>query len=105
MSESWNEQVWRLVETIPKGKVASYGQLASMLGRPRKARHVGYALHQTPENLILPWHRVINAQGKISFEYNSQEFLMQKAMLQAEDIEFTNDKIDLDRYGWRPQGA
>ena len=103
MSKNWNKSVWHLVRKIPKGRVASYGQLAAMLGHPRRARQVGFALHQTPEELVLPWHRVINARGKISFQNNTQEYLLQKAMLQAEEVVFADDdRIDLDRFGWRP---
>ncbi|MDJ0835738.1 MAG: methylated-DNA--[protein]-cysteine S-methyltransferase [Acidobacteriota bacterium] len=104
MKSTWNQKVWNLVKTIPRGKVASYGQLAGMLGQPRKARHVGYALHQTPEDLVLPWHRVINAQGRISFSEHSQEYLMQKAMLEAEKVTFQDgNRIDMKVYGWRPK--
>jgi methylated-DNA-protein-cysteine methyltransferase-like protein len=103
MAHTWNHSVWKLVRKIPRGRVASYGQLATMLGKPRKARHVGYALHRTPDEMVLPWHRVINAQGKISFSAESQAYLLQKAMLEAEEITFENgDRIDFDRYGWRP---
>ncbi len=103
MINTWNQRVWELVRGIPRGRVASYGQLASMLGQPRKARHVGYALHQTPEELVLPWHRVINGRGKISFPDFTQQYLMQKAMLEAEEISFQpDDRIDLKVYGWRP---
>ena len=103
MAQSWNHSVWKLVQAIPRGKVASYGQLAAMLGKPRRARQVGFALHRTPEELVLPWHRVINARGKISFSSNSHEYVLQKAMLEAEEVVFEDgDRIDLDRYGWRP---
>jgi len=103
MAQQWNQSVWKLVRKIPKGRVASYGQLAAMLGHPRRARQVGFALHRTPEELVLPWHRVINARGKISFSEHSEEYLLQKAMLQAEEIVFEkDDRIDLDRFGWRP---
>jgi len=103
MAQSWNRSVWKLVREIPRGRVASYGQLAAMLGKPRRARQVGFALHRTPDEMVLPWHRVINARGKISFSEHSQEYLLQKAMLEAEEIRFEDgDRIDLDRYGWRP---
>ena len=103
MRNNWNEKVWGLVEVIPRGRVASYGQLATMLGQPKRARQVGFALHHTPEDRILPWHRVINGSGKISFSVNSEQYLLQKAMLEAEKVRFKeNDRIDLKVYGWRP---
>lgn len=103
MTKSFNQRVWELVGAIPKGKVASYGQLASMLGHPRRARQVGYALHQTPDDLVLPWHRVINSKGRISFSAESEQYLLQKAMLTAESICFSDDDhIDFKKYGWQP---
>lgn len=103
MDKSFNQRVWELVGIIPKGKVASYGQLATMLGHPRRARHIGFALNQTPDNLVLPWHRVINSKGRISFSDNSEQYLLQKAMLEAEKVRFTdNGSIDFKEFGWRP---
>ncbi|MEE9617532.1 MAG: MGMT family protein, partial [Anaerolineae bacterium] len=60
------ERVYRLVRQVPPGKVTSYGALARMLGRPRAARTIGWALHSLPEGSDVPWHRVINSQGCIS---------------------------------------
>ena len=103
MEKSFNQRVWELVKNIPQGKVASYGQLAHMLGAPRKARHVGFALHQTPDNLVLPWHRVINSKGRISFSDHTEQYLLQRAMLEAEKIRISEDgHIDFKVYGWRP---
>lgn len=103
MTSSWNKKVWDLVQNIPKGRVASYGQLANMLGAPRKARHVGYALHQTPDDLVLPWHRVINSRGEISFERSTEAHMLQRAMLEAEAVNFSEKgRVDMKKYGWRP---
>lgn len=103
MSKSFNQRVWELVGTIPQGKVASYGQIAAMLGQPKKSRHIGFALHQTPDGMVLPWHRVINGKGQLSFAVNSEQYLLQKAMLEAELIRFKdNNHIDFREYGWRP---
>lgn len=103
MRKSFNQRVWELVSAIPQGRVASYGQLASMLGHPRRARQVGFALHQTPEHLVLPWHRVINSKGQLSFSTHSEQYMLQKAMLEAEKVRFTDDgHIDFKEFGWRP---
>ena len=100
---SWNERVWALIAQIPKGKVASYGQIAAMLGHPRRARRVGYALHQTPDGVEIPWQRVINAQGRISFPAHGHQFHLQRAMLEAEGVVFDEDgRVDLKVFGWRP---
>lgn len=101
--ESWNEAVWNLVSMIPQGKVATYGQIAAMLGFPRRARHVGYALKQTPEGTQLPWQRVINGKGQISFSLHSEQFMIQRAILEKEGVAVSGaGKINLKTYGWRP---
>lgn len=89
------------MEKIPKGKVATYGQIASLCGLPGQARFVGYALHNTPFGLEIPWHRVINAQGKISFPKESLHHKRQKKLLLAEGVHFDNDKIDFKVFGWK----
>jgi len=99
----WDERVRQLVAAIPYGKVATYGQLAAMLGFPRRARHVGFALKRLPEGSGAPWHRVINGRGAISFHPLSAQFHLQKALLEAENVVFRDDdRIDLKVYGWRP---
>jgi len=81
--------------------VATYGQIALIAGYPRHARLVGYALHHTPDRLDIPWHRVINARGEISFPKGSSHYEMQLNRLLEEGVEFVRDRVDLDRYGWR----
>ena len=103
------EQVWSLVRQIPQGKVATYGQLTKLLDQPEgvseadykmsAARWVGSAMAACPDNV--PWHRVINSQGKIS---HSREAAQQKQLLEAENVFFTQDKINLDVYQWRAPG-
>lgn len=101
--DAWNHAVWDLVDCIPKGYVATYGQLARILGYPRRARHVGRALRLSPEERALPWHRVINARGGISHEPQSFGYIEQSQLLREEGI-LVNDKglIDLKRFQWRP---
>lgn len=94
--------IWRTIADIPYGKVATYGQIAELAGLPRQARLVGYALHNTPAGRDLPWHRVINAQGKISFPKDSEPYQRQLEKLSAEGIELINGRIDLKRYRWQP---
>jgi methylated-DNA-protein-cysteine methyltransferase-like protein len=94
--------IWPIVAAIPVGRVATYGQIAQLAGLPRRARLVGYALHYSPDNLPLPWHRVINARGMLSFPPESDQYREQWARLRAEGIEFTGQRVDLRRFGWRP---
>ncbi|MBN2000288.1 MGMT family protein [candidate division KSB1 bacterium] len=99
---SFFEQVWYLVAKIPCGKVATYGQIAYLLGNPRAARTVGWALHGIPDDLDIPWHRVINSKGRISMDCGEHDPDLQRLLLEGEGVEFVNDRIDLVRYQWRP---
>lgn len=87
---------------IPHGCVATYGQIARLAGLGRRARMVGYALHRTPDDYSLPWHRVINAQGRIAFPVDSSQYQRQRERLIAEGIALVAGRVDLDRYRWRP---
>jgi methylated-DNA-protein-cysteine methyltransferase-like protein len=99
-------RVWAAVKRIPRGKVATYGQIAALIGMPRHARQAGYALAATPENMKIPWHRVLNAQGRISLRlkhWDSGSDDLQRILLEAEGIIFDEDKrVDLKRFRWLP---
>ncbi len=95
-------RIWNIVARIPHGRVATYGQISQLAGLGRRARLVGYALHRSPAELDLAWHRVINAEGRIAFPSGSDMHARQKALLQSEGIEFDRDRIDLKIYRWRP---
>lgn len=86
--------------TVPAGKVITYGQLAALAGSPGAARLAGKVLCGLPENTELPWHRVINAQGKISLPPESVAHRTQLERLQKEGIEVKNGKISLRIYGY-----
>jgi methylated-DNA-protein-cysteine methyltransferase-like protein len=95
------EQVYRLVRLVPPGKVVSYGAIARMLGQPHAARTVGWAMHSLPEGSDVPWHRVINSQGRISSGGRGYGADLQQAMLEAEGIVFDERGcVDWDRFGW-----
>ncbi len=102
MDSSFKEKCWQIIALIPEGKVATYGQVAQLAGLPNMARAVGRTLSQLPENTQLPWFRVINAQGKISFPADSSSFLEQKKRLEREGVVFLNGKIKLAEYQWQP---
>lgn len=94
------------VARIPIGKVATYGQIATLAGFPGHARQVGYALHALPEGSDPPWHRVIGAPGRIGFRRESLEWSLQRALLEAEGVEVSpGGAISLHRYQWRPVGG
>ena len=97
------DRIYETVRQIPYGKVATYGQIADITGIYGKARLVGYALFRVQIAEDIPWHRVINAKGEISYSFKRQggDYL-QKVLLEEEGIEFkTNGKIDLNKYRWQ----
>ena len=96
------EKIYKVVSAIPKGKVATYGQVAMLAGNPRWARVVGYALHNNPAPGVIPCHRVVNREGKIAkaFAFGGED--AQKKLLLEEGITFLKDgTIDLEKYGWQ----
>lgn len=87
-----------IVARIPAGRVGTYGQVARLAGLAGRARQVGYALHNCQDTA--PWHRVINAQGRISLPADSMSALTQRRRLETEGIVFLGNRIDLARFGW-----
>ena len=95
------QQVWDLVCQVPHGQVTTYGQIAEILGSPRSARTVGWALHALPAGLDVPWHRVINREGKISTSRHPQGHGEQRRLLEREGVRFDeHGRVDLRVYGW-----
>ncbi len=101
--DNWVKTVWHVVKGIPRGHVLTYGEVARLAGMSRAARRVSQALRRAPRSMKLPWHRVINAQGKISIPHDSPSHRRQKELLESEGVVFLNGKIDLQRFGY--QGA
>ncbi len=91
------------IKTIPRGKVCTYGGVADLAGLPRRARLVGTVLRQTPSSRAVPWFRVINASGRISFPAGSDSYVRQRKHLENEGVDFVGGRVDLDRYGWPPR--
>jgi len=101
--ESFQDRVKRIIKAIPRGKVATYGQVAALAGNPRAARQVVRVLHSSSRKDKLPWHRVINAQGRISLPHG-QGYELQKALLTGEGVSFRgDDTVDFKRYLWSPR--
>lgn len=98
--QQFNDAVLYILGQIPKGKVISYGKIAQLAGYPNHSRHVGQVLKHLPNDSKLPWHRVINGQGKISFPKDSAKYQVQLDRLKAENIIPLNDKINMKVYGW-----
>lgn len=103
-ASSLHQRIIEAVQRIPRGRVSTYGNVAEVAGLPRRARLVGTVLRQTPASRALPWHRVINASGRISFPLGSEAYARQRRKLEAEGVVFVGGRVDLKRYGW-PSGA
>lgn len=97
----WYRNVWKVVSEIPAGHVLTYGEVARLAGLPRAARRVSQALRRAPRGMDLPWHRVINSQGKISIPEGSNGWKMQKDRLEGEGVVFLKGKVNLEQYGYR----
>ena len=101
--DNWVKAVWHVVNGIPRGHVLTYGEVARLAGMSRAARRVSQAMRRAPRSMKLPWHRVINAQGKISIPEDSPSHQRQRDLLEREGVVFLNGRIDLERFGY--QGA
>lgn len=93
--------IWAWIRKIPRGRVATYGQIATLAGLDGHARQVGYALHNLPGSSGVPWHRVINAKGEISPRSSGDSHELQRLLLEEEGVEFTLDgRVNLRKYQW-----
>jgi methylated-DNA-protein-cysteine methyltransferase-like protein len=101
------QAIYAAIDRIPEGRVATYGQVASLAGLPGRARLVGYALNALAGRSAIPWHRVVNAQGRVSpRSCGSDADIEQRLRLEHEGVHFdAGDRIPLDRFLWRPQLA
>ncbi len=96
---------WSWIRKIPRGRVATYGQIAELAGLDGHARQVGYALHNLPARSNVPWHRVVNSRGEISPRGVGDSHELQRMLLEGEGLEFDlRGSIDLKRFQWRRNG-
>ena len=99
------QRIYAVVRRIPRGRIATYGQIAELAGLGGHARQVGYALHALRAGDALPWHRVLNAQGRVSPRAEPGGDRVQRALLEREGVRFdAAGRADLTRFGWRPRG-
>lgn len=96
--EKVQHRVWQMVNQIPHGQVATYGQIARLAGLPNHARLVGRILSRLPADTRIPWHRVVNAQGKITNPAGAR----QQLRLESEGIGLVNGRVSLRHFGWNP---
>jgi methylated-DNA-protein-cysteine methyltransferase-like protein len=96
------QRIYAVVRKIPRGRVATYGQVAELAGLPRAARQVGYALHALDDESSVPWQRVINARGEVSLRGSWGADQIQRQLLEAEGLDFDErGRIDLKRFRWQ----
>jgi len=100
--DPFTRQIIDVIAAIPEGRVTSYGRVAALAGNPRGARQVSRILHAMSQTYDLPWHRVVNASGKISLP-RGRGYELQKALLESEGVFLSQaGRINLDRYLWIP---
>lgn len=92
------EKVYETVKQIPAGKVSTYGDIARAAGNARMSRQVGWALHQNPQPGVIPCHRVIFSDGRLSYGFAFGGIEMQTALLQGEGVQVDDGKVDLEKY-------
>jgi len=99
------ERIWSVVRRIPRGKVATYGQVAELAGLEGHARQAGYAMHALPPNSNVPWHRVINSRGEVSPRTSGDSHELQRLLLEDEGVVFDlRGRCDLKKYRWKRHG-
>lgn len=103
--EELRTRILRIVRSIPRARVISYGEVAWLAGRPRAARLVGRVLAQLPEGSRVPWHRVVNARGEIALGPGRRPDHGQRARLEGEGVIFDGRRVDLARHRWKPRMA
>ncbi|MBQ8933036.1 MAG: MGMT family protein [Lachnospiraceae bacterium] len=101
LPDSPTKRIYEAVKRIPRGKVATYGQVAAMAGNPKMARAVGNALHKNPDPDGIPCYRVVNAKGELSGEFAFGGPGAQARLLEADGIEVRDGRVDLAQYGMR----
>lgn len=104
ITDSPSKRIYEAVKKIPKGRVATYGQVAEMAGDKKMARAVGNALHRNPDPKTIPCYRVVNAKGELSGEFAFGGAGAQARLLEADGIEVVDRKVDLEKYGLQMTG-
>lgn len=103
ITSEFSKRVLRLIKSVPKGNVATYGLIAKLAGNPRGSRGVGWLLHSCTIKYNLPWQRIIKSNGRLSFPETSRKFHLQKNKLAAEGITVANGRVNLKKFLWKKQ--
>lgn len=101
--QDYVREFYGIIQLIPKGRVATYGQIAKLAGLPKHTRYVGFALKNMDDNSAVPWHRIINSQGKISLSKEDRYGQnIQILTLQSEGVVVINGNVNLKQFQWIP---
>ncbi len=101
MPSEFSIKVISIIQKVPRGQVATYGQIAALAGKPHAARAVSWLLHSSSKTHRLPWHRIIGSKGRISLPKNSKHYFEQVRKLESENVELNEaGEIDLDEFQW-----
>lgn len=96
------QRIWKVASMIPRGRVATYGQIADLAGLPGRARMVSTALKKAPHDMQLPWHRIIGAGGRIAIPHSAPSYHEQIALLREEDVVVVSGQLPMKQYQWQP---
>lgn len=97
---NFNQRVYEILRNVPRGKVTTYGDIARLLGSPRSARQVGWALHANPQPFVNPCHRVVFKDGSLSPAFAFGGADVQAILLEDEGVRVENGKVDMSIYRW-----
>lgn len=97
----FTQKVMQQIRLIPVGKVATYKQIAELSGKPQASRGVSWILHSCSTTYKLPWHRVLNSQGRISFDKTTHNYRKQKSLLKSEGVAFDGEQLNMAKYQWK----
>ena len=102
MSDGFHARVYRVVRSIPAGRVMGYGHVAAAIGNPGAGRQVGYAMAALPEDADVPWHRVLRSSGHLAFAGSPHRAMLQRRLLELEGVEFVGDAVPRPVF-WLPE--
>ncbi len=96
------QKIWKTVSKVPAGKVSSYGFVADLAGLPGRARLVGAVLQYAPQEMSVPWFRILKSNGQLAFQAGSKKAELQTGLLQEEGVVVMSNRVKMKQFGWTP---
>jgi methylated-DNA-protein-cysteine methyltransferase-like protein len=97
------QKIWQTASLVPQGKISSYGFIADLAGLPGRARMVGKVMQFAPQQMRVPWHRILKSNGQIAFAAGTESARRQTELLRLDGVEVINNRVSLKRYRWQPE--